>query len=67
MGDGSARNGNDVKGKGRAQQNGDMLALDLDAAEGGYSSQFQQMQLVEQQVSPHAYYTRLFSWLDAWY
>ena len=48
MGDGSARV--DVKGKGRANTDGDMLALDLESAEGGYSSQFQQMQLVEQQV-----------------
>lgn len=52
MGDGSPRlNG---KGKGRAPQNGDILALNLDDAEGGMASEggaFQQMQLVEQQVS----------------
>ncbi|KLO20723.1 t-SNARE [Schizopora paradoxa] len=46
MGDGSAR---DVKGKGRALPDNDMLALDLDAAEGGFGGQSQQMQLVEQQ------------------
>lgn len=50
MGDGSA-NPYDQKGKGRAQQNGDMLALDLNAAEeGGGSNGFMQMQMVEQQV-----------------
>jgi syntaxin 5 len=53
MGDGSPGRSN--KGKGRAQ-NGDVLALDLGAAEEGSSSQngggaFMQMQLVEQQVS----------------
>ena len=48
MGDGSTR---DVKGKGRALPDNDMLALDLDAAEGGFGGQSQQMQLVEQQVS----------------
>ena len=51
MGDGSTPR-YDVKGKGRAKPDGDMLALDLGSAEegmgghGGYS----QMQLVEQQV-----------------
>ena len=53
MGDGSASRF-DSKGKGRAHHNGDLLALDLDAAEeglGGHNSgAFQQMQLVEQQV-----------------
>jgi len=42
------------KGKGRVPQNGDILALNLDAAEEGTASEnggaFQQMQLVEQQV-----------------
>lgn len=52
MGDGSASRF-DPKGKGRAQQNGDLLAMNLDAAEEGqmmHSSSFQQMELVEQQV-----------------
>ncbi|CAK5280615.1 unnamed protein product [Mycena citricolor] len=53
MGDGSASR-YDSKGKSRAPQNGDVLALDLDSAEEGRGSQqgaFQQMQLVEQQDS----------------
>ena len=45
----------DKKGKGRAQQNGDILAMDLVSAEEGTPNQnggaFMQMQLVEQQVS----------------
>ena len=53
MGDGSL-NPYDQKGKGRAPQNGDVLSLDLDSAEGGGGGQssngFMQMQLVEQQV-----------------
>ena len=51
MGDGSLSRF-DVKGKGRAQQNGDVLALDLGSAEEGLGSQgaFMQMQMVEQQV-----------------
>lgn len=52
MGDGSS-NPYDSKGKGRASQNGDVLALDLDSAEEGGRSQnggFMQMQLIEQQV-----------------
>jgi syntaxin 5 len=52
MGDGSPRLNS--KGKGRAPQNGDILALNLDSAEEGTASEnggaFQQMQLVEQQV-----------------
>ena len=50
MGDGSGIL--DQKGKGRAAQNGDVLALDLDSAEEGGSrgNGFMQMQLVEQQV-----------------
>jgi syntaxin 5 len=52
MGDGSPSRLNS-KGKGRAPQNGDILALNLDAAEEGTASEnggaFQQMQLVEQQ------------------
>ncbi|KAF7290500.1 Integral membrane protein sed5 [Mycena kentingensis (nom. inval.)] len=52
MGDGSASR-YDSKGKGRAPQNGDVLALDLDSAEegrgGSQHGAFQQMQLVEQQ------------------
>ncbi|KIY63025.1 t-SNARE [Cylindrobasidium torrendii FP15055 ss-10] len=51
MGDGSASRF-DPKGKGRAQQNGDLLAMNLDAAEEGQlmqSNSFQQMELVEQQ------------------
>ena len=43
-----------MRGKGRAHHNGDLLALDLDAAEEGLGGHnggaFQQMQLVEQQV-----------------
>ncbi|KAH7930512.1 t-SNARE [Leucogyrophana mollusca] len=56
MGDGSLGrlNGNG-KGKGRAPQNGDVLALDLDSAEEGNAQNggnpFMQMQLVEQQDS----------------
>ena len=54
MGDGSgSRPGS--RGKGRPAQNSDVLAMDLDAAEGGVAAQggsgaFSQMQLVEQQV-----------------
>ncbi|KAF9056570.1 t-SNARE [Panaeolus papilionaceus] len=53
MGDGSVAP-YDQKGKGRAPQNGDVLALDLDSAEEGGSrvgGGFMQMQLVEQQDS----------------
>ncbi|KIJ65025.1 hypothetical protein HYDPIDRAFT_89057 [Hydnomerulius pinastri MD-312] len=55
MGDGSGSRPSS-KGKGRAPQNGDVLAMDLDAAEGGSAAQngggaFMQMQLVEQQDS----------------
>ena len=57
MGDGSSFGNSrfDSKGKGRATpQNGDILALDLGAAEEGTAAQngdaFMQMQLVEQQV-----------------
>lgn len=52
MGDGSgASNRPDSKGKGRAVQNGDVLALDLNSAEEGAGSRdaFMQMQMVEQQ------------------
>jgi len=53
MGDGSNRKLD--KGKGRANQNGDVLALDLVSAEEGSGSEnggaFMQMQLVEQQDS----------------
>jgi syntaxin 5 len=52
MGDGSM-NPYDQKGKGRAPQNGDLLSLDLNAAEAGGSNSsngFMQMQMVEQQV-----------------
>lgn len=54
MGDGSGSHPGS-KGKGRPTQNSDVLAMDLDAAEGGVaahggSSAFSQMQLVEQQV-----------------
>lgn len=54
MGDGSGERLNS-KGKGRAPQNGgDVLAMDLDSAEGGLAGNgggaFMQMQLVEQQV-----------------
>ncbi len=59
MGDGSVR---DVKGKGRALPDNDMLALDLDAAEGGFGGQAQQMQLVEQQVR-HCIHFAMFSGL----
>jgi syntaxin 5 len=54
MGDGSTgRSGS--KGKARAAQNGDILALNLGSAEEGSASQngggaFMQMQLLEQQV-----------------
>ena len=52
MGDGSSRPSS--KGKGRASQNGDVLAMDLDSAEGGLAQNggaaYMQMQLVEQQV-----------------
>lgn len=54
MGDGSPSRKFD-KGKGRAHQNGDVLALDLASAEEGSSARnsgaFMQMQLVEQQDS----------------
>lgn len=54
MGDGSPTRAFDPKGKSRAPQNSDVLALDLDAAEEGMGSSnggaFMQMQLVEQQV-----------------
>ncbi|KAG2023012.1 integral membrane protein sed5 [Coprinopsis cinerea AmutBmut pab1-1] len=52
MGDGSPAKF-DPKGKGRAAQNGDVLALDLDSAEEGSANggAFQQMQLIEQQDS----------------
>lgn len=52
MGDGSS-NPYDQKGKGRAAQNGDVLALDLVSAEEGgpMNGGFSQMQLVEQQDS----------------
>ena len=54
MGDGSGSRPSS-KGKGRQAQNSDVLAMDLDSAEGGVaayggSSAFSQMQLVEQQV-----------------
>jgi syntaxin 5 len=54
MGDGTSGR-SDAKGKSRAAPNGDMLAFDLEAAEGGMGGQsggdaFMQMQLVEQQV-----------------
>ena len=60
MGDGSTLTTSrfDSKGKGRAasRNNGDILALDLGAAEEGAAPQhgdaFMQMQLVEQQVCP---------------
>ncbi|KAK0481622.1 t-SNARE [Armillaria novae-zelandiae] len=56
MGDGSpSRLESNSKGKNRTLQNGDVLALNLDAAEEGTTSQnggaFMQMQLVEQQDS----------------
>jgi syntaxin 5 len=51
MGDGSRPNS---KGKGRAFQNEDVLALDLDSAEEGSTKHggnaFMQMQQIEQQV-----------------
>ncbi|KAI6047808.1 t-SNARE [Pisolithus marmoratus] len=54
MGDGSGSRPSS-KGKGRAPQTGDVLAMDLDSAEGGLApnggSAFMQMQLVEQQDS----------------
>lgn len=53
MGDGTAPTRFDSKGKGKAPQNGDILALDLSSAEEGSSQNggaFMQMQLVEQQV-----------------
>jgi syntaxin 5 len=54
MGDGSLSNPNS-KGKGRAAQNGDLLALDIGSAEEGSAHHngggaFMQMQLLEQQV-----------------
>lgn len=54
MGDGSGSRPSS-KGKGRPTQNNDVLAMDLDAAEGGTAAHggnnaFSQMQLVEQQV-----------------
>jgi syntaxin 5 len=50
MGDGSS-NPYDSKGKGRARQNGDVLALDLDSAEeGSQNGGLMQMQMVDQQV-----------------
>ena len=50
-GDGSASR-TDLKGKGRARPNGDVIAMDLLAAEEGSNAKgpFAQMQLVEQQV-----------------
>lgn len=64
MGDGSPSRMNS-KGKGRAPQNGDILALNLDSAEEGTASEnggaFQQMQLVEQQVYDSTHYLR--TWL----
>jgi hypothetical protein len=61
MGDGA---GNPFdKGKGRAHQNGDVLALDLSSAEEGAGSRtsngFMQMQLIEQQVPNLLYRTPL--------
>lgn len=62
MGDGSPSRLNS-KGKGRAPQNGDILALNLDTAEEGTALEnggaFQQMQLVEQQVCDDKYVSRL--------
>lgn len=56
MGDGTGLR-YDKKGKGRAQHNGDLLAMDLVSAEEGAPNQnggaFMQMQLVEQQVGLH--------------
>jgi len=58
MGDGSPR-----KGKARAAQNGDLLALDLGSAEEGSAPQngggaFMQMQLLEQQVQNFLMHSR---------
>ncbi|KAF8078823.1 t-SNARE [Lyophyllum atratum] len=52
MGDGSLSRF-DSKGKGRAPQDGDLLALDLTSAEEGEGAQgaYQQMQMIEQQDS----------------
>ncbi|KAG5647543.1 hypothetical protein DXG03_008896 [Asterophora parasitica] len=52
MGDGSPSRF-DSKGKGRAPQDGDLLALDLNSAEEGEGAQgaYQQMQMIEQQDS----------------
>lgn len=53
MGDGSTFRA-DYKGKGRAQANGDVLTLDLGSVEegrGAPNGAFQQMQMIEQQVS----------------
>ncbi|KAG6862170.1 hypothetical protein C0995_004252 [Termitomyces sp. Mi166 len=52
MGDGSPSRF-DSKGKGRAVQDGDILALDLTSAEegAGHQGAFQQMQMIEQQDS----------------
>ncbi|KAG5654717.1 hypothetical protein H0H81_007473 [Sphagnurus paluster] len=52
MGDGSPSR-LDSKGKGRAPQDGDLLALDLTSAEEGVGAQgaYQQMQMIEQQDS----------------
>ncbi|KAG9314194.1 t-SNARE [Chiua virens] len=53
MGDGSG-NRPGPKGKGRSTQNSDVLAMDLDAAEGGVATPggaFSQMELIEQQDS----------------
>ncbi len=67
MGDGSpSRLESNSKGKNRSLQNGDVLALNLDAAEEGTASQnggaFMQMQLVEQQVfTPHGISAFTFS------
>ena len=53
MGDGSATP-TDYKGKGRVQPNNDVLTLDMGSVEEGLGAPngaYQQMQLVEQQVS----------------
>ena len=63
MGDGSSTSF-DSKGKGRAVQNGDILALDLNSAEEGAGAQgaFMQMQMVEQQARvPHPFFYLLYS------
>jgi len=63
MGDGSSTSF-DSKGKGRAVQNGDILALDLNSAEEGAGAQgaFMQMQMVEQQACvPHSSFHPLYS------